>query len=212
VGVAAAAAAVSAVAVLRGFTRAAPPLAAVAAGTFAWRLLPAPPNTKPQGARAWVILLSAGCAAFGCWTIVLLRDKRTRIPVSGPTHVHISTPTKNQSVGQRLDRMHGTVRNLAPGDALWLMVQTIGESGYYPMSTPCAITAPGNWTCERVYVGPDGQDHHRYRILVRILDGRTQQRVINDWAAQQTGRGTVSYDYPLGRPAARVIVQRFGPA
>lgn len=210
--VAAVAAAISAVAVLRGFTSAAPPLAAVAGGTFAWRLLPGPANTKPEGAGAWIVLLSAGCAAFGCWTIVLLRDEHASIRASAATRVHISSPTANQLVRQRLDRVHGTVTNLAPGEALWLMVKTTGEPDYYPMSTPCAITTPGHWTSERVYVGPDRRDHHQYRIFVRILDGRTQQRIINDWAALQSGRGTVSYDYPLGRPVAAVAVQRFGPA
>lgn len=165
-----------------------------------------------------VVLLAAACAGFCCWTILLLKARRTTsvhqtVKVAKTTRVEIKTPTPNQAVGQDLDGLHGTIVGLAPGDTVWLIVQTVGEHSYYPAQSPCAFKAPDKWSCQRVYVGPRGLDKHRYRILVRILDGHTQQMVIDAWAAALSARRElVSYDYPLGRPGTEVTVQRFGPA
>jgi hypothetical protein len=210
------AAAIAAVGVLSGLAAAAPLAAAAAAGTFAYRVL-APRQQTLGWIEIIVVLLAAACAGFCCWTIVLLKAQRAtsvrQTAKVAKTRVEITTPTRNQAVGQDLDGLHGTITGLAPGDAVWLTVQTVGEHTYYPAQSPCAFKAPDEWSCQRVYVGPRGLDKHRYRILVRILDGHTQQMVINGWAAALSAqRETVSYDDPLGRPGTEVTVHRFGPA
>ncbi len=211
------AATVATVGILNGLEAAAPLAAAAAAGTFAYRVF-APRQQTLGWIEISVVLLAAACAGFCCWTIVLLKARRATSAhqagnVGKATRVEIETPTRNQAVGQDLDGMRGTITGLAPGDTVWLMVQTVGEDSYYPAQSPCAFKAPDEWSCQRLYVGPRGFDRHRYRILVRVLDGHTQQTVINGWAAALGARRkTVSYDHPLGRPVKDVIVHRFGPA
>jgi hypothetical protein len=143
---------------------------------------------------------------------VLLQTGTASTIAAQPTDVQILQPVPDQSVGEELDQIHGTVTNLPEGDILWPMVQTVGEHEYYLMPAPCSISAPGRWTCKTVYLGPDGSDQHQYRILIRVLDGQAQQKAINDWmTAVEAGRDSLAYSHLLGRAGPVVTVRRLGP-
>ncbi len=165
-----------------------------------------------------IVGLSIALGFFATWTVMLLRTNshtsvsRQAHTQHAPPDVQILSPPVGIPVGEKFTGVRGTATDLPQGDVIWLMSQTVGESGAYLMGEPCAIAPTGQWSCPPVYFGTDEPNRQHYNILVRLLDGKTQQQAIEEWGnARSHQKNDLLYPTPIGKALGTIEVHRIGP-
>lgn len=149
---------------------------------------PAGSPPQPTPTRSHVLLNSAivgGCAVVAAVASALITANAVR-PSGGPPSISIED-TGGTRVVRELDDYSGAVRDLQPGQAVWLFTQQQsrdGQGGYeaggvYATTGPCPVNE-GVWRCSAVGVGgPDSADTPgTYRVWAAVIDDRTQFDVV----------------------------------
>lgn len=158
-----------------------------------------------------IVALSIALGFFATWTVILLHASG-KTAASVQPHVQILSPAAGVAVGEKFSDVNGLASDLPQGDTIWLMSQTVGETRSYLMGEPCAIKPSGHWTCPPVYFGTSKPNYQRYNILVRLLDGKTQQHAIEEWGnVRGEGKNALSYPEPIGKSSGSIEVHRYGP-
>jgi hypothetical protein len=156
-----------------------------------------------------IVLLTGIAGCFVATTTILA----TRSAGRGELQLKVlSPPSTDISVPEKLEGVSGIVSSIPPGDVIWLMVKQVGDKRTYLMAEPCAVTSDKRWYCPPTYLGGSKPSYQHYKILVQILDGKTQQQVIREWGEmRQSGGNALSYTAPVGETVASIEVHRDGP-
>jgi hypothetical protein len=125
--------------------------------------------------------------------------------------ISISEPAPGAGIAEYLGTVSGTVRNLRPGQTVWVF----NDVANYPYSVylntgPCAVSGT-NWTCGYIYVGPASDNTQTFAIWAAVVSSQQSAYLGHSEASQQW-----TVHYPEDPPSAdvahyQVLVHRCGP-